>query len=136
MHGPSEAAPKVDQMDLSIYAIEVLSRLDQTIDAVEAAYREYQFNIVAQCLYQFFWNDYCDWFVEAAKSDIFGEDEARKKSTLAVMDVALSAILRLLHPFMPHITEELWSMFRFAKAQFNSLPNLRSCCCHFPAGRP
>src|SRR5216117_3673803 len=90
MHGPSEAAPKVDQMELSIYAIEVLSRLDQTIDAVEAAYREYQFNIVAQCLYQFFWNDYCDWFVEAAKSDIFGEDEARKKLALAVMDVALS----------------------------------------------
>ncbi len=124
MHGPSEPAPKVDQMDLSIYAIEVLSRLDQTIDAVEAAYREYQFNIVAQYLYQFFWNDYCDWFVEAAKSDIFGEDEARKKSALAVMDVVLSATLRLLHPLMPHITEELWSMFRFGEGsiQFASQP--------------
>ncbi len=124
MHGPSEPAPKVDQMELSIYAIEVLSRLDQTIDAVEAAYREYQFNIVAQYLYQFFWNDYCDWFVEAAKSDIFGEDEARKKSALAVMDVVLSATLRLLHPLMPHITEELWSMFRFGEGsiQFASQP--------------
>jgi valyl-tRNA synthetase len=122
MHGPSEAAPKVDQMELSIYAIEVLSRLDQTIDAVEAAYHEYQFNIVAQCLYQFFWNDYCDWFVEAAKSDIFGEDEAKKKSALAVMDVALSTILRLLHPFMPHITEELWSMFRFGEGSIQFAP--------------
>jgi valyl-tRNA synthetase len=133
MHGPSEAAPKVDQMELSIYAIEVLSRLDQTIDAVEAAYREYQFNIVAQCLYQFFWNDYCDWFVEAAKSAIFGEDEARKKSTLAVMDVALSAILRLLHPFMPHITEELWSMFRFGEGSIQFAPQPAKLLLPFPS---
>jgi valyl-tRNA synthetase len=133
MHGPSEAAPKVDQMELSIYAIEVLSRLDQTIDAVEAAYREYQFNIVAQCLYQFFWNDYCDWFVEAAKSAIFGEDEARKKSTLAVMDVALSAILRLLHPFMPHIAEELWSMFRFGEGSIQFAPQPAKLLLPFPS---
>src|SRR5438309_1082874 len=133
MHGPSEAAPKVDQMELSIYAIEVLSRLDQTIDAVEAAYREYQFNIVAQCLYQFFWNDYCDWFVEAAKSDIFGEDEAKKKSALAVMDVALSAILRLLHPFMPHITEELWSMFRFGEGSIQFAPQPAKLLLPFPS---
>jgi len=133
MHGPSEAAPKVDQMELSIYAIEVLSRLDQTIDAVEAAYREYQFNIVAQCLYQFFWNDYCDWFVEAAKSDIFGEDDARKKSALAVMDVALSATLRLLHPFMPHITEQLWSMFRFGEGSIQFAPQPAKLLLPFPS---
>jgi len=133
MHGPSEAAPKVDQMELSIYAIEVLSRLDQTIDAVEVAYREYQFNIVAQYLYQFFWNDYCDWFVEAAKSDIFGEDDARKKSALAVMDVALSAILRLLHPFMPHITEELWSMFRFGEGSIQFAPQPAKLLLPFPS---
>src|SRR6266699_2589999 len=133
MHGPSEAAPKVDQMELSIYAIEVLSRLDQTIDAVEAAYREYQFNIGAQYLYQFFWNDYCDWFVEAAKSDIFGEDEARKKSALAVMDVVLSAILRLLHPLMPHITEELWSMFRFGERSIQFASQLGKLLLPFPS---
>ena len=95
---------------LSIYAVEVLARLNETIDAIETAYREYQFNTVAQRLYDFVWSDYCDWFVEAAKTDIFGDDEAKKKSALAVMDFVLSAILRLLHPFMPHITEELWSL--------------------------
>jgi valyl-tRNA synthetase len=110
MHGPSDPAPKIDTQALSIFAIEVLARLNETIDAIEAAYREYQFNIVAQRLYDFVWSDYCDWFVEAAKTDIFGEDEAKKKSALAVMDFVLSAILRLLHPFMPHITEELWSL--------------------------
>ncbi len=77
---------------------------------METAYREYKFNEVAQRLYDFFWSDYCDWFIEAAKTEIFSEDEARKKSVLAVMDFVLSGFLRLLHPFMPHITEELWSV--------------------------
>src|SRR3989441_1037535 len=115
MQGPSSAEPKIDTEQLSIYATEVLARLDATINAVEAAYREYQFNTVAQRLYDFVWSDYCDWFVEAAKTDIFGEDEATKKSALAVMDFVLSAILRLLHPFMAHITEELWSLLRFGE---------------------
>jgi valyl-tRNA synthetase len=110
MHGPSEAAPKIDNQKLSIYALQLLARLNETIDTIESAYREYQFNTVAQRLYDFVWSDYCDWFVEAAKSEIFGEDAAKKKSALAVMDFVLCATLRLLHPFMPHITEELWSL--------------------------
>ena len=110
MHGPSDPAPKIDNQALSIYALELLARLNETIDAVEAAYREYQFNTVAQRLYDFVWSDYCDWFVEAAKTEIFSEEEDKKKSALAVMDFVLSATLRLLHPFMPHITEELWSL--------------------------
>ena len=124
MHGASDPAPKIDKASLSIYAVEVLARLNKTIDAIEAAYREYQFNAVAQRLYDFVWSDYCDWFVEAAKTEIFAEDEARKKSALAVMDFVLSAILRLLHPFMPHITEELWSLMGFGKTsiQFAPLP--------------
>src|SRR5213079_3446091 len=100
---------------LSIYAVEVLARLNETIDAVEAAYRDYQFNTVVQRLYDFVWSDYCDWFVEAAKTDIFGDDQLRKKAALATMDYVTSAVLRLLHPFMPHITEELWTIMGFAK---------------------
>src|SRR5436309_2263729 len=110
MHGASDPAPEIDTQALSIFAIEVLARLNETIDAIEAAYREYQFNVVAQRLYDFVWSDYCDWFVEAAKTDIFGTDEAKKRSALVVMDSVLSATLRLLHPFMPHQTEEIWSL--------------------------
>jgi valyl-tRNA synthetase len=124
MHGPSEATPKIENQEASIYALELLARLNETIDSVEAAYREYQFNTVAQRLYDFIWSDYCDWFVEAAKTEIFGEDDGRKQSALAVMDFVLSAILRLLHPFMPHITEELWSLLGFGKdsIQFTAPP--------------
>src|SRR2546428_6203060 len=110
MHGPSDAVPSIDSQQLSIYAIDVLARLNETIDAIDAGYRDYQFNAVAQRLYDFFWRDYCDWFVEAAKTDIFADNEAGKRSALAVMDIVLSTFLRLLHPFMPHITVELWSV--------------------------
>ena len=110
--------------ELSIYAIEVLARLNETIDAVERGYRDYDFNKVAQRLYDFIWSDYCDWFVEAAKTEIFSADESKKKSALGVMDYVLSVIVRLLHPFMPHITEELWSLLGLGAGsiQFASLP--------------
>ncbi|MFL6505761.1 MAG: class I tRNA ligase family protein [Candidatus Udaeobacter sp.] len=124
MHGPSDSAPKIEAQALSIFALEVLARLNETIDAIESAYREYHFNQVAQHLYNFVWSDYCDWFVEAAKTDIFGNDEAKKKSVLAVMDVVLSATMRLLHPFMPHLTEEIWSLLALGKGsiQFAAPP--------------
>src|SRR4029079_4680434 len=113
MHGPSNPNPKLNESELSIYAIEALARLSETIGAVEAAYQDYQFNAVAQQLYDFVWGDFCDWFVEAGKTDIFGEDAARKESTLATMDYILAGIIRLLHPFIPHLTEELWSLMGF-----------------------
>jgi len=114
--GRARSLQKIDNEKVSIYALELLARLNETIDAIEAAYREYQFNTVAQRLYDFVWSDYCDWFIEAAKTEIFDSDEAQKKSALAVMDFVLSAILRLLHPFMPHITEELWSLLDFGES--------------------
>jgi valyl-tRNA synthetase len=129
MHGSIQIEPeKLDCFKqsifggLSIYAIEVLARLNETIDAIEKGYRGYEFNTVAQRLYDFIWSDYCDWFVEAAKTEIFSEDESKKKSALAVMDYVLSAIVRLLHPFMPHITEELWSLLGFGKESIQFAP--------------
>jgi valyl-tRNA synthetase len=66
-------------------------------------------------LYRFFWSEYCDWYVEAAKAVLQGSDAARKANTLAVIDFVLSHTLRLFHPFLPFITEELWNGMGYAK---------------------
>jgi valyl-tRNA synthetase len=72
------------------------------------AFAEYRFTEVTQTLHRFFWNEYCDWYVEASKAVFQGDDPARKANTLAVIDFVLSHMLRLFHPFLPFITEELW----------------------------
>jgi valyl-tRNA synthetase len=119
MQGPSlKRVSSLDLYPLSIYSIEVLNRLEETITALDYHYANYEFNLVVQTLYHFFWNDYCDWFLEAAKEDVVGYDSAERKSALAVMDCVFSHFLRMLHPFMPHITEELWATFGFEGDSF------------------
>ena len=87
----------------------ILLQLDATIREVNRALDAYEFNAAAQALYQFFWSRYCDWYLEASKSVLWGTDAARKANTMAIMDIVLSNLLRMLHPFMPFITEELWN---------------------------
>jgi valyl-tRNA synthetase len=84
----------------------ILLRLDAAIRATTGALQNYRFNEAAQALYRFFWSEFCDWYLEASKAS--GADPARKATTLAVIDFVLGHVLRLLHPFMPFITEELW----------------------------
>ena len=136
MHGPSEAAPRLDDHALSIYSIEVLARFNELLTAVRGRLSRIQVQRRRPApLYDFFWGDYCDWFVEAAKTDIFSEDEAQKRSALAVMDYVLSATLRLLHPFMPHITEELWSMFGFGTSSIQFAPPPQPLLLPYPSRR-
>ncbi|HTJ01040.1 MAG TPA: valine--tRNA ligase, partial [Dongiaceae bacterium] len=86
----------------------ILLRLDAVIRELNAAFAEYKFSDATAALYRFFWNEYCDWYVEASKAAFSSPDEARKANTLAVIDFVLSHTLRLFHPFLPFITEELW----------------------------
>jgi valyl-tRNA synthetase len=86
----------------------ILMRLDQAIRDIDQAYEGYRFNEVTQTLYRFFWSEYCDWYVEASKAAFFGEDAPLKANKLAVIDFVLGHMLRLFHPFVPFITEELW----------------------------
>ena len=87
---------------------EATGELDLAITELTEALANYKFNEAAQILYRFFWSEYCDWYLEASKSAFTGTDAAVKANTLAVIDFVLSNMLRLFHPFMPFITEDLW----------------------------
>jgi valyl-tRNA synthetase len=93
----------------------ILLKLDQAICEITTAFAEYRFNEATQTLYRFFWSEYCDWYVEASKAILSTQhatrntdQDARRANTLAVIDFILSHTLRLFHPFLPFITEELW----------------------------
>jgi valyl-tRNA synthetase len=86
----------------------LLLKLDQAIREITGALDGYRFNEAAQTLYRFFWSEFCDWYLEASKAFLYGGDAGIKANTLAVIDFALSHTLRLFHPFLPFITEELW----------------------------
>jgi valyl-tRNA synthetase len=86
----------------------ILLRLDKAIREITEALEGYRFSDAAQTLYRFFWSELCDWYLEAAKAVFFGEDAKQKANTLAVLDFVLSHTLRLMHPFLPFVTEELW----------------------------
>jgi valyl-tRNA synthetase len=92
----------------------ILLKLDAAIREVTIALNEYKFSDATAALYRFFWSEYCDWYVEASKAVFFGTDEKRKANTLAVIDFVLSHTLRLFHPFLPFITEELWHGMGYA----------------------
>ncbi|MEW6608573.1 MAG: valine--tRNA ligase [bacterium] len=83
----------------------ILSRLNQVIEKVTEGIDSYRFNESAQILYDFIWHEYCDWYLELIKPELGGQ---RRKITQQLLIDTYEAILRLLHPFMPFITEELW----------------------------
>jgi valyl-tRNA synthetase len=92
----------------------ILLKLDAAIREVTIALNEYKFSEATAALYRFFWSEYCDWYVEACKAVFFGTDAKQKANTLAVMDFVLSHIIRMFHPFLPFITEELWHGMGFS----------------------
>jgi valyl-tRNA synthetase len=87
-------------------AHETVSTTREVTEAIEA----YRFNDAANAIYRFVWNVYCDWYLELAKPVLLGEDGAAKSETRAMVAWARDEILKLLHPFMPFITEELWAV--------------------------
>ncbi|MGY1408677.1 MULTISPECIES: valine--tRNA ligase [unclassified Luteimonas] len=86
----------------------ILSRLASATAQAHEHFASYRFDLLAQTLYEFAWNEYCDWFVELAKPALQGSDAAAAESTRHTLLVVLEALLRLLHPLIPFVTEELW----------------------------
>ncbi|HEZ6499659.1 TPA: valine--tRNA ligase [Neisseria meningitidis] len=86
----------------------IIGRLNQTIEQVTQAYETYRFDLAAETLYSFVWNDYCDWYLELAKVQLQTGCASRQRATRHTLLRVLEAALRLLHPIIPFITEELW----------------------------
>ncbi|MGG3738528.1 valine--tRNA ligase [Aeribacillus pallidus] len=86
----------------------ILTRLNETIETVTKLAEKYEFGEVGRALYNFIWDDLCDWYIEMAKLPLYGDDEEAKKTTRSVLAFVLDHTMRLLHPFMPFITEEIW----------------------------
>jgi valyl-tRNA synthetase len=95
--------------NLSLHDRWILSRLNRTAGTVREALGAYQFHEAVQALYHFFWDDFCDWYIELTKADVTAEeDTAGRTEARSRLLTVLEQALRLLHPFMPYITEELW----------------------------
>jgi valyl-tRNA synthetase len=89
----------------------IISRLSQTTDQVQSALDRYRFDEAASYIYQFFWGDFCDWYLEIVKLRLNFEDDADKQATASALTIIIGVFesaLRLLSPFMPFITEEIW----------------------------
>ncbi len=86
----------------------ILTRLGQVSEEMAKAIDEYRFNDAATLCYQFVWHEFCDWYLEMAKPALYGEDESLKRASRFVLQESLAAVLKLIHPFMPFATEEIW----------------------------
>ena len=86
----------------------VLSKLNTLIAEVTENLERYELGVAVQKVYDFIWDTYCDWYIELTKARLYSEDAERKQTAIAVLVYVLDQVLRLLHPFMPFITEEIW----------------------------
>ncbi|OOC58309.1 valine--tRNA ligase [Paenibacillus ihbetae] len=86
----------------------ILHRLNETSRDITRLIDAYEFGETGRLLYNFIWDDLCDWYIEFAKLSLYGEDQAAKKKTQSVLAYVLDRTMRLIHPFMPFISEEIW----------------------------
>jgi valyl-tRNA synthetase len=98
----------IEPADRSLPDRWILTRLGKVSDEIGQALDDYRFNDAASLCYQFVWHEFCDWYIEMAKEWLYGEDESLRKSVQTTLKEVLMGVLRLLHPFMPFVTEDIW----------------------------
>tara|TARA_R100000027_G_scaffold8954_1_gene6459 strand:+ start:20415 stop:23144 length:2730 start_codon:yes stop_codon:yes gene_type:complete len=113
VHTVPELLNRINPEQVDLQDQSILGRLLETIRLVDEAYEEYSFSGISQHIYSFFWNDFCDWYVEVSKGKI--RDGDAQSTCLAIQDLILRQTLLLLHPFCPFITEELWHLLGFGE---------------------
>ena len=115
MHVGEDALPAADRNDASEDVISrwIRSRLARTITEVDQALADYRFDLASSALYEFVWHEFCDWYLELAKPALSDDaDAATRASTRRTLAEVLDATLRLMHPFVPFVTEEIWQRIR------------------------
>ncbi len=110
-----ETREDVDPALLTLPDRWILSRLQRVIAEVGRHIEDCDFGMAAGKLYDFTWSEFCDWYIELSKGRLMGEDEAQKKNVRAVLYTALESILKLLHPFIPFVTEEVYGYLPASK---------------------
>jgi valyl-tRNA synthetase len=101
--------PFGDRTNLPLHDRWILTRLHKTARDVDTQVKQYDFHAAVQTLYHFFWDDFCDWYIELSKATVSAENDSPERRTArARLIFILEQSLRLLHPFMPYLTEELW----------------------------
>jgi len=113
MNASGEDAFSLEEVDFSSMSLSpddqhILTKLGEAIRGTEEALERHRFNDAALAMYDFMWHHFCDWYVEYSKNAFWGDDLQRKREIEQVMNYVFSSALRLLHPFIPFITEELW----------------------------
>ncbi|MBW1672556.1 MAG: valine--tRNA ligase [Deltaproteobacteria bacterium] len=102
------ASPSINTDTLTLADTWIMSRIGAVADEISSYIDDYKFNDAASITYQFVWHEFCDWYLEMVKLELYSEDQKRKEVAQSVMQTLLSGVLRLLHPFVPFITEEIW----------------------------
>lgn len=97
-----------DQSEWQLADKWILSRLNSTVREVTRLFEDFEFGEAGRALYNFIWNDLCDWYIEMAKETFYGKDRSLKHNTQNILCYVLDQTLRLLHPIMPFVTEEIW----------------------------
>ncbi len=108
-----------DLSHLSLADAWILSKLNRTIEHVTGNMEKYEFALVGNELYSFVWDDFCSWYVEMSKSNLNSDDENVRKAAQSTLLISLHSIVRLLHPFMPFVTEEIYLTMPHEKASIN-----------------
>ena len=96
------------EMQLSLADRWIIGQFQQTVKTVHTAFDTFRFDLAAQALYEFTWNQFCDWYLELTKPVLFKGNEAEQRATRHTLVTVLEALLRLMHPIMPYITETIW----------------------------
>ena len=100
--------PYIEESDLTLADRWIMTRVGQVAEQVADRFQKYEFNDAASISYQFVWHEFCDWYLEIAKLELYSKDPKRIGVAQSVMQILLSGVVRLLHPFVPFITEEIW----------------------------